>query len=67
MKFNVLTLFPEMIESCCGCSILKRAVENNIINVKTTNPRDFSLDNTKKSMIRPTGRCWNGFDGTALC
>lgn len=55
MKFNVLTLFPEMIENCCGCSILKRAVENSIIEVKTTNPRDFSLDKHKKVDDTPYG------------
>lgn len=54
-KFNILTLFPEMIESCCGCSILKRAIENNIIEVKTTNPRDFSLDKHKKVDDTPYG------------
>ncbi|MDD3435521.1 MAG: tRNA (guanosine(37)-N1)-methyltransferase TrmD [Candidatus Gastranaerophilales bacterium] len=48
MQFDVLTLFPEMIDSCCGCSILKRAVENNVIEVNTINPRNFSLDKHKK-------------------
>lgn len=55
MQFNVLTLFPEMIESCCGCSILKRAVENRVIEVETTNPRDFSLDKHKKVDDTPYG------------
>lgn len=55
MNFNVLTLFPEMIESCCGCSILKRAVENNVIEIETTNPRDFSLDKHKKVDDTPYG------------
>lgn len=55
MRFNVLTLFPQMIESCCGCSILKRAVESNVIEVKTTNPRDFSLDKHKKVDDTPYG------------
>lgn len=55
MKFDVLTLFPEMIESCCGCSILKRAIENNVIKVETTNPRNFSLDKHKKVDDTPYG------------
>lgn len=55
MKFNVLTLFPEMIESCCGCSILKRAIENEVIKVKTTNPRDFTHDKHKKVDDTPYG------------
>ena len=55
MKFDVLTLFPEMIDSCCNCSILKRAVENNVIEVKTINPRDFTLDKHKKVDNTPYG------------
>lgn len=55
MHFDVLTLFPEMIESCCGCSILKRAVENNVIEVKTTNPRDFTHNKHKKVDDTPYG------------
>lgn len=55
MKFNVLTLFPEMIESCCGCSILKRALENDIIDVNTINPRDFTHDKHKKVDDTPYG------------
>lgn len=55
MKFDVITLFPEMIDGCCGCSILKRAVENKIIEVNTINPRDFSLDKHKKVDDTPYG------------
>ena len=33
MIFDVLTLFPEMIENHCKYSILKRAVENKILSV----------------------------------
>lgn len=55
MRFDVLTLFPEMIGSYCDCSILKRAVENNIIEVNTVNPRDFTLDKHKKVDDTPYG------------
>lgn len=55
MKFDVLTLFPEMIESCCGCSILKRATENNVIKVNTINPRDFTKNKHKKVDDTPYG------------
>lgn len=55
MKFDVLTLFPEMIESHCGSSILKRAIENNIIEVNTINPRDFTHDKHKKVDDTPYG------------
>lgn len=55
MRFDVLTLFPEMIESCCGCSILKRAMENNVIDVETINPRDYTCDKHKKVDDTPYG------------
>ncbi len=55
MKFSVLTLFPEMIEAYCDCSIIKRAKENEIIKVETVNPRDFTLDKHKKVDDTPYG------------
>ena len=55
MIFDVLTLFPEMIESCCNYSILKRAVDKDILSVNTINPRDFTLDRHKKVDDTPYG------------
>lgn len=54
MKFDVMTLFPEMVENYCSFSILKRAVENGIVSVNTINPREFTLDKHKKLMIPHT-------------
>ncbi len=44
MKFDILTLFPEMVQSGLNDSILKRAVENNIISINTVNIRNFTND-----------------------
>lgn len=55
MRFDVLTLFPIMIDDYCSQSILKRARENNIIEVNTINPRNFSLDKHKKVDDTPYG------------
>lgn len=55
MIFDVLTLFPEMIENYCGYSILKRALENDILKVNTINPRDFTLDKHRKVDDTPYG------------
>jgi len=55
MIFKVLTLFPEMIQSYCSFSILKRALESKAISVGTINPRDFSLDKHKKVDDTPYG------------
>lgn len=42
MHFNVISLFPELIESYFNFSIIKRAKEAGVISLKTINPRDFS-------------------------
>ena len=54
MKFDVLTLFPEMFTSL-NESIIGRAVENNLIEVNLTNIRDFSKDKHKKVDDTPYG------------
>ncbi len=55
MIFDVLTLFPEMVENYCGYSILKRAVDKDILSVNAINPRDFTLDKHKKVDDTPYG------------
>jgi tRNA (guanine37-N1)-methyltransferase len=42
MKFNVLTIFPKMIDSYAGESILKRGQKANAINVQAVDIRKFS-------------------------
>ncbi|MBF0457962.1 MAG: tRNA (guanosine(37)-N1)-methyltransferase TrmD [Nitrospirae bacterium] len=44
MRFDVLTIFPGMIDFYISESIIKRAVERNIIEVEITNIRDFASD-----------------------
>ena len=55
MRFNVLTLFPELIQSHMDFSIMKRASEDGIITINTINPRDFTLDKHKKVDDTPYG------------
>lgn len=55
MIFDVLTLFPEMIQEHCRHSILKRAIEKEVFSVNTINPRDFTLDKHKKVDDTPYG------------
>lgn len=55
MRFDVMTLFPEMIEAYCGFSILKRAVEAGVISLNTVNPRDYTLNKHKKVDDTPYG------------
>ena len=42
IKFDILTLFPEIIEGMISSSILKRAIENKLIEINIINFRDFS-------------------------
>lgn len=55
IKFNVLSLFPEMIENASNFSILKRAVEKEQIKIEAINPRDYTLDKHKKVDDTPYG------------
>lgn len=55
MRFDVLTLFPEIIESYCSESIMGRATNSGVFSVNTVNPRDFTLDKHKKVDDTPYG------------
>lgn len=48
MKFSILSLFPEIIDSYVSESILKLATEKKLIEIETINPRDFSVNKHKK-------------------
>ena len=54
MKFDVLTLFPEMFE-CLQESIIGRAMEKDLIQINLINIRDFSRDKHKKVDDTPYG------------
>ncbi len=55
MIFDVLTLFPDMVENYFNFSILKRAVDAGIISVNTVNPRDYTQNKHKKVDDTPYG------------
>ena len=54
MKFNVLTLFPEMFETLKQ-SIIGKAEEKKLIEINLINIRDFSKDKHKKVDDTPYG------------
>ena len=54
MKFDCLTLFPEMFEAL-NQSIIGRAKEKNLIEINLINIRDFSKDKHKKVDDTPYG------------
>lgn len=55
MKFNIITIFPNLIRHYCDESILGRAQKNRVIEVKEVNLRDFTFDNHKTVDDTPYG------------
>lgn len=55
MKFDVLTLFPEMIEQGLHTSITGRAMEKGLISLHTVNIRDFAGNKHMKVDDYPYG------------
>nr|MCR4843224.1 tRNA (guanosine(37)-N1)-methyltransferase TrmD [Eubacterium sp.] len=55
MRFHVLTLFPELIETVAATSIIGRAAEKGIISVEAINIRDYSAEKHKKVDDYPYG------------
>ncbi len=54
MKFDILTLFPEMFENLKQ-SIIGKAIEKQLIQINLINIRDFSKDKHKKVDDTPYG------------
>jgi len=55
IRFDVLTIFPELIESVLSESIIGRARKNKLIEVNAINIRDFSINKHKKVDDYPYG------------
>ena len=55
MKIDILTLFPGMIEGFLNESIIKRAINNKIVEINVINFRDFSNDPHQKVDDTPYG------------
>ena len=55
MRFDVITLFPEMFDAITRHGITSRALQQNIYDLQCWNPRDFTNDNHKTVDDRPYG------------
>ena len=55
MKIDILTLFPEMFEGFINTSIIKRAIDKDIIKINLINFRDYSPLNNKQVDDTPYG------------
>ena len=55
MEIDILSLFPKYFISPFEVSIIKRAIEHNLVNINLTDIRDYSNDKHKKVDDRPFG------------
>jgi len=55
MRFDVISLFPEMFSAISQFGITARALERKIYILNVINPRDFTQDNHKTVDDRPYG------------
>jgi tRNA (guanine37-N1)-methyltransferase len=55
IRFDVVTLFPEMFAALTGYGITSRALEAGLYSLTTWNPRDFTTDNYRTVDDRPYG------------
>ncbi|HIE39985.1 MAG TPA: tRNA (guanosine(37)-N1)-methyltransferase TrmD [Thiomicrorhabdus sp.] len=55
MRFDVITLFPEMFSALTESGVSRRAHQNELYTLKTWNPREFTKDKHKTVDDRPYG------------
>ena len=55
MKIDILTLFPNMFNGIFDESIIKRAINNNLVEINIINFRDYSKDPHQKVDDTPYG------------
>lgn len=55
MRFDIITIFPDIFSSYFGESILKRAQERELVSVHAHNLRDFAHDKHKTLDDKPYG------------
>jgi tRNA (guanine37-N1)-methyltransferase len=55
IRFNVVTLFPEMFAAVTASGITRKALEAGLWRLQTWNPRDFTTDNYRTVDDRPYG------------
>ena len=55
IRFDAITLFPEMFAAVSASGITSRALEKGLWQLQTWNPRDFTTDNYRTIDDRPYG------------
>lgn len=62
LRFDVVTLFPDLIEGAVQHGLLGQALKKDLLQVATVNPRDFTEDRHRTVDDRPFG----GGDGMVM-
>ena len=55
MKITILTLFPDLFTPFCTSSIIKKAIDNKLVQIEVVNYRDFTEDKHNKVDDYPYG------------
>ncbi|MBQ8307157.1 MAG: tRNA (guanosine(37)-N1)-methyltransferase TrmD [Blautia sp.] len=76
MRYHVMTLFPEIIESCMKSSITGRAIDAGILSLSAVNIRDYAFNKHQKvddytygggagmlMQAEPVYLCWESIAG----
>jgi tRNA (guanine37-N1)-methyltransferase len=55
MRFDVITIFPEMFDALLDHGITRRALDERVFDLKAWDPRDFTTDGYRRIDDRPYG------------
>ncbi len=55
MRFDIVTLFPEMVQETASWGVTGRALELGLVELETWNPRDYAKDRHRTVDDRPYG------------
>ena len=61
MRIDILTLFPKMFDGFVTESIIKRAIEKELVTINIHDIRDYSPYKNKQ-VDDYWWRCWNGIN-----
>jgi len=55
MRFDIITIFPELFAGFVECGIVRRAVQSGLVDIRVVNLRDFTKDRHRSVDDRPYG------------
>ena len=55
MRIDVITLLPELVQQVISCGVVGRAADQELLQLKCWNPREFTLDRHRTVDDRPYG------------